>query len=347
MENLIELINEIKKDRRLKTFDESSTKQFVILRILSSLGWNIYDPDEIQPEYSIGSFKVDFALKHKGVVKVFIEVKRFGEPLENHQEQLLKYAFQRGIKLAVLTNGGSWWFYLPLMEGSWEKRKFYTIEIYEQDINDVVDKFEKLLSKENVMTDKAITNAEQIYENRLKEHLIRQALPKAWEKLLLEPDELLVELLSETTERLCGYKPMDGMVKSFLRNVFFEESNQTKKALNEEVKANLKGEKKGKPKIGKRSNINLKDLIELGILKSGEEIFRVYKGKIYKARIIRDGKIQLSDGRIANSPSEAASFISGNPENGWKVWKYRNSQGSEISLADLRDLFLLISNLQK
>jgi hypothetical protein len=346
MGNLLELINKIKEDRKFRTFDESSTKQFVVLRILSSLGWNIYDPDEIQPEYSIGSFKVDFALKHKEVVKVFIEVKRFGEPLENHQEQLLKYAFQRGIKLAVLTNGGSWWFYLPLMEGSWERRKFYTIEIYEQDINDVVDKFEKLLSKKNVMTDRAITNAEQIYENRLKEHLIRQALPKAWEKLLLEPDELLVELLSETAERLCGYKPMDGMVKGFLRKMFFEESNQTRETLNEQAKIDLEGERrKGKPKVGKKSY--LKDLIEIGILKSGEEIFRVYKGKIYKARIMRDGKIQLSDGRIANSPSEAASFISGNPENGWKVWKYRNSQGSEISLADLRDLFLLISNLQK
>ena len=37
--------------------------------------------------------------------KVFLEVKKIGEDLESYQGQLLMYAFEEGVKLAVLTNG--------------------------------------------------------------------------------------------------------------------------------------------------------------------------------------------------------------------------------------------------
>jgi len=52
--------------------------------------------------------------------KAFIEVEQTGTDLEQHQEQLLNYSFQEGVKLASLTNGVAWRFYLPLHEGSGE-----------------------------------------------------------------------------------------------------------------------------------------------------------------------------------------------------------------------------------
>ena len=70
------------------------------------------------------SGNVDFALRHRGVNKVFIEVKKVGAKFEAHQEQLLNYSFNYGVKLATLTNGLTWWFYLPLQEGRWEQRRF-------------------------------------------------------------------------------------------------------------------------------------------------------------------------------------------------------------------------------
>lgn len=181
-EELLRLINDLKKDRRLLSFDEAATKQAVILRILKALGWDPFNIDEIYPEYSVGGKRVDYALRHNGINKVFIEVKKVNEDLEKHQEQLLNYSFQEGVKLAILTNGISWWFYLPLREGSWEQRKFYTIEIYDQESKDIVEKFEEFLSKENVISDKAIENAENLYKSRQKQYLIKETLPKAWEK---------------------------------------------------------------------------------------------------------------------------------------------------------------------
>jgi len=215
-EKLLQLINQLKSDKRLVSFDEASTKQAVILRILSLIGWDTFDIDEVVPEYSIAGKKVDFSLRHSNANKTFIEVKKIGENLERHQEQLLNYSFQEGVKLSILTNGITWWFYLPLHEGSWEQRKFYTIEIYDQNAEEIVGRFIDYLAKENVISGKAITNAEAIYESRQKKYLIKETLPKAWNKLISEPDELLIDLIAESTEKLCGYKPDHSTVEDFI-----------------------------------------------------------------------------------------------------------------------------------
>lgn len=215
---LLELIKKVKSDRRLVSFDEASTKQAVILRILSYLNWDPFNIDEVHPEYSVSGKKVDYSLRYNNYNKVFIEVKKIGEDLEKHQEQLLNYSFQEGVKLAILTNGITWWFYLPLHEGSWEQRKFYTIEIYDQDVEDITQKFIDFLSKENVIYGKSIKNAENIYKSRQKMNLIENTLPRAWDKLVKESDESLIELLAETTEKLSGHKPDSDTVEVFLHS---------------------------------------------------------------------------------------------------------------------------------
>jgi hypothetical protein len=215
-EKLVTLVDQLKSDKRLASFDEAATKQIVLLRVLSLLGWDTFNIDEVLPEYSVGSQKVDYSLRHKNVNKVFIEVKKVGEDLEKHQEQLLNYSFKEGTKLAILTNGISWRFYLPLYEGSWDQRKFYTIEIYDQDSEDIVGKFKDYLSKENVLSGKSTQNAEAVYKSKQKEYLVSGTLPKAWNKLISEPDELLIELIADATEKLCGYKPENSVVEDFI-----------------------------------------------------------------------------------------------------------------------------------
>ncbi|GAI49706.1 unnamed protein product, partial [marine sediment metagenome] len=199
----------------LDSFDEAATKQAVILRILSLVGWDAYDIDEVKPEYPVGNSKVDYSLRYSNTNKVFIEVKRVGEELEKHQEQLLNYSFKEGVQLPILTNGVAWWFYLPLHEGSWEQRKFYTIEIYDQAPEEIVNRLVDYLSKENVVTGVAVQTAESIYRSRQKDNLIVDTIPKAWNRIISEPDELLIELIAEHTEKLCGYKPENSRIENF------------------------------------------------------------------------------------------------------------------------------------
>jgi len=215
-EGLLSLVTQLKSDRRLASFDEAATKQIVLLRILSLLGWDIYNIDEVMPEYSVDNKRVDYALRHSNANKVFIEAKKVGEDLERHQEQLLNYSFKEGVSLAILTNGISWRFYLPLHEGSWEQRKFYTIEIYDQKSEDIVGRFLDYLAKENVYSGKYIQNAEAVYKSRQREYLVMDTLPKAWNKLISDPNDSLIELIADATEKLCGYKPDNSVVEHFI-----------------------------------------------------------------------------------------------------------------------------------
>ena len=144
--------------------------------------------------------------------QVFIEVKKGGEPLEKHQEQLLDYAFRQGIKVAILTNGVTWWFYLPLRAVSWEQRKFTTVELDTQDKAEIAQKLVDFLGRENVRSGRSVQNAEVLY----KKHRISTTLPKAWNQLVSEPEDLIVDLLVKKTKELCGEETDKSEVERFL-----------------------------------------------------------------------------------------------------------------------------------
>ena len=210
------VIEKWQSDERLTSLDEAKVQQVVVLPILRGLGWNPDNDREVDPQYRVEDGKVDYALLIGSAVKVFIEAKNGGESLEKqtHQEQLLRYSFKRGVRIAVLTNGATWWFYLPLQEGSWEQRKFYAVEFDKQSGAEIAQKFVTLLSKANVSSGKAVQTAEDLY----KRHQIAEALPKAWNQLV---DDTIAGLLTTRAEELCGHKPDENEVHQFLSKVRF------------------------------------------------------------------------------------------------------------------------------
>ncbi|MHC4792412.1 MAG: hypothetical protein ACYS8Y_13465 [Planctomycetota bacterium] len=60
-----------------------------------------------------------------------------------------------------MTNDVTWWFHLPLNEGSWEQRRFYTIDILEQDFNDITDRLVEFLSKARTDSGQGIESEDQ------------------------------------------------------------------------------------------------------------------------------------------------------------------------------------------
>ncbi|NJD22094.1 MAG: hypothetical protein FIA82_05430 [Melioribacter sp.] len=219
MENeiLTQVLDKIRLDRRIREYDEIATKQKIILQILNLLGWNIFS-DEVIPEYSVENKRVDYSLRISNRNLVFLEVKKPKEDLETHEKQLLDYAFRQGVELAILTNGLTWWFYLPTKSGDWNSRKFYTIDLNEQEVNSCAEKFIEFLLKEKVISGDAIKAAEKIHKSRVRQNTIDQTLPEAWNKLISEPDSLLIDLIIESTEKICGYRPDSPNVNTFLKD---------------------------------------------------------------------------------------------------------------------------------
>lgn len=215
-EQLTELLMRLKEERALFLSGEEATRQGAILPILARLGWDRDNIREVVPEYTVGNGRVDYCLKIGEKIEAFVEVKRTNEELERHQEQLLEYAFRQGVNIAVLTNGLLWWFYLPLLSGSWDQRKFFTIDIQEQEVGSAATHFMLFLSREAVASGAALKKAKEMHAGKEKDRRIRDTIPTAWRELCQKPDEMLVELLSEKVESLCGHKPSEDVLGEFL-----------------------------------------------------------------------------------------------------------------------------------
>ena len=157
-------------------FDESATKQYIVLPILRSLDWrddNLYTL-EIFPEKRVGDGKVDYALQKDQTSLVFVECKRWGTSIEKYQAQICQYAFQAGIEIAVITNGKIWDFYLPNLTSTserrvipWEDRIFCSIDLEIQ--QEAVSDFQKYLSKSNVEQGKAKAVAQEAFQPQLSD----------------------------------------------------------------------------------------------------------------------------------------------------------------------------------
>lgn len=219
-EQLKSFINEIKSAKGLSTYDEATTKQIIIIQILNIIGWNIFDIKEIQPEYPVdpqnSNEKVDYALARDTDNMVFVEAKAVSVDLENWEEKFCNYCFKNNVVLGVLTNGISWWFYLPRAKGSWYERKFYSINLVQQDIDTAVSKFIDFLAKQNVTNGKAEENAKKTYESKQKNQIIKKSLSQAWNTLVSSEDESFIDLFNNTLEKISGYRAESEEIAEFL-----------------------------------------------------------------------------------------------------------------------------------
>ena len=215
-ESITQAVEQIRSTVLTRSLDESATKQSVVLRMLGLCGWDLFDLSQVAPEYTVGSRRVDYALMPGTANAVFIEAKRLGENLVNHQQQLLEYCFQEGVRLAVLTNGQNWWLYLPLQPGSWEERRFLTIDLASQEPAAVERRLTEYLSQENVSDGRAVSNAEDLVQLRQLAGIANRTIVEAWNQIVATPDDLLVDLVSEVTMRICGIAPEREMVEQFL-----------------------------------------------------------------------------------------------------------------------------------
>lgn len=196
--------------------NEAAVSHGIVLRILHGLSWPAYDVDVVAPEFSVEGRRVDYALCHpRGKPLVFIEVKKVGQG-EGADRQLFEYAFHRGVPMAILTDGQEWHFFLPGEQGDYGERRVYKLDLLERDIDESIDRLHRYLDYRRICSGEAIDAARGDYRDVTKGRQIQAALPEAWKKLVEEADELLLELVADKVESICGYKPEPDTVAAFL-----------------------------------------------------------------------------------------------------------------------------------
>lgn len=198
--------------------NEASVSQGIVLRLLNALGWPSYDTDSVWPEYSLSGRRVDFALcSPPGKPIAFIEVKQVGQS-GGAERQLFEYAFHDGVPMAILTDGQEWNFFLPGEQGDYGERRVYKLDIVDRDVKECVERLERYLKHSAVASGVAIQAARDDYRNVSKDRQMRAALSKAWSQIILDEDELLLEIVADRAESLCGFKPGPDMVSKFLKD---------------------------------------------------------------------------------------------------------------------------------
>ncbi|MFZ5453014.1 MAG: type I restriction endonuclease [Thermodesulfobacteriota bacterium] len=211
-------IKEIREGIKAGLFtNEASVSQGIVLRLLHAFSWPTYDIQIVFPEYPLTGRRADFALCHPaGKPLVFIEVKPLGQS-DTGERQLFEYAFHKGVPMAILTNGHEWHFFLPAEQGDYGERRVYKLDLVEREIGEIARRLERYLKYEAICSGAAIESARADYKDVARERLIKAKLPEAWSNLIQEEDGLLLELVADQVESLCGYKPDPDTVATFIR----------------------------------------------------------------------------------------------------------------------------------
>ena len=99
---------------------EEATKTAFVLPMLQILGYDVFDPLEVVPEFTcdIGikkGEKIDYAIKKENNVVMLMECKHWNKNLNLHESQLVRYYQAAQATFGVLTNGISYRFYMDLV----------------------------------------------------------------------------------------------------------------------------------------------------------------------------------------------------------------------------------------
>lgn len=159
---------------------EEATKTAFIMPFIQNLGYDIFNPMEVVPEFDADipglkkGEKVDYAICLGGEPKILIECKHWRQNLDAHDGQLSRYFHVTPAKFAILTNGVTYRFYTDLFDANkMDSKPFLDFDITQ--ISDSQIEGLKKFHKSNYDEAAILTAAhELIYLNAIKQELAKE-----------------------------------------------------------------------------------------------------------------------------------------------------------------------------
>lgn len=133
--SLGELSKKIKEHRDVLLTEEAA-KTALVMPFLQALGYNVFNPAEVVPEYTcdVGTKKgekVDYAICNGDKVDMLIECKPANAELNiNHASQLFRYFATTAARVAILTNGVTYKFYTDVeVPNVMDSKPFFVLDL--------------------------------------------------------------------------------------------------------------------------------------------------------------------------------------------------------------------------
>lgn len=213
----MDLIDQLRSiaDRAAEQVDrlatEEATKNALVMPFINALGYNVFDPTEVVPEFTadVGikkGEKVDYAIMRDGRPVILFECKIMGTDLERAvPSQLFRYFAVTDARLAICTDGIRYRFFSDLEKPNrMDERPFLDFSLLHLQ-PDVVGELKKL-TKAHFDLDAILEAASELkYTSEIKRTLAQQ---------MESPDEDFVKLLAA--------RVIDGRITRSVREQFQE-----------------------------------------------------------------------------------------------------------------------------
>ena len=197
---------------------EEATKHSFVMPFISLLGYDIFNPNIVIPEFTadIGKKKgekVDYAIIQDGKPLILIEVKNHTENLDNHDKQLERYFTVTESKFGILTNGIEYRFYSDLDKpNKMDGKPFLVINLLNLKDRDIKEL--ERFSIENIDIEKILNMAN-------KQKYIVQ-IKKIFKQESIEPsDDFIRFFATKTTDRRL-IQPVIEEFKAYIKIAFSE-----------------------------------------------------------------------------------------------------------------------------
>lgn len=159
---------------------EEATKNALVMPFINALGYNVFDPTEVVPEFiaDIGikkGEKVDYAIMREGQPIMLFECKHAGANLDEvHASQLFRYFHVTAARIGVLTNGITYRFYTDLEQpNKMDERPFLEFDM--RDIQDPLVQELKKLTKSAFNLEEMLSAAHDLkYTKAITKYLSQQ-----------------------------------------------------------------------------------------------------------------------------------------------------------------------------
>lgn len=210
---------------KTKNIMEEPTKMALIAPFLQSLGYDVFDTDEVFPEYTTDfgtkkGEKVDYVILSNKEPIILIECKPLNSELSIHGSQLFRYFTVSKAKFGILTNGEIYNFYTDLAKPNiMDDTPFLCINISNITKSDVeqLNKFHK----SNFNSDKIFSDANDLkYISQIK-NIIKFELEK--------PSEDFIKFFTtkiytgRNTEKILSY--FSNLIKLSFNGLLLEDFN--------------------------------------------------------------------------------------------------------------------------
>ncbi len=187
----LEQLNQRMNGLKDQIMTEEATKNAFVMPFIQILGYDIFNPTEVIPEYvaDIGTKKgekVDYLIKRDDEPILIIECKHWKENADAHNSQLHRYYHVSKARFGVLTNGMVYNFYTDLEKPNiMDDKPFLTINL--ENLKDNSIKILESFSKTDYNLETILDSAETLKYIK--------AIRKEFEKEIENPSDEIVRLL--------------------------------------------------------------------------------------------------------------------------------------------------------